>query len=258
MATVAPTRAAFAKGEPRFFVIMAFVMSGVIVAGFAFNLAMGRSSFALPLPYHIHAFIFMGWIALYLAQHVTVITGLRTAHVTLGRLAYVWIPAMVVAGIFIIYTSLRLNGGPFFFDLNEFLISNTAGLLCFGGIGYWALLRRRHTGWHRRLMLVAMSVLTGPGLGRLMPAPLMVPYAWEVIFGATLVFPVIAMIADWRRDGRVHPALPWGTAVYVASFAASMVLAYSPVGYAITERLVAGTAGAERPMEAYLPPEFAP
>lgn len=256
MATIAPTRAPFAKGETRFFVIMAFVMSGLIVSGFALNLALGRSSFALPWPYHVHGVIFMGWITLYLAQHITVATGQRAAHIALGRLAFVWIPAMVMAGGFIIYTSLRLNGGPFFFALNEFLISNFSGLLCFGALGYWALLRRRHTGWHRRLMLVAMSVLTGPGIGRMLPAPLMIPYAWEAIFLVTLVFPAIAMIADKRRDGRVHPALWWGTGVYVASFAASMALAYSPVGYAITAKVVAGTEGENRPMEAYLPPDF--
>lgn len=256
MATVAPARAAFAKGETRFFVIMAFAMSAIIVAGFTFNLSMGRSSFSLPLPYHVHAVIFMGWIALYLAQHVSVATGHRALHITLGKLAYLWVPAMVAAGVMIIYTSLRLHGGPFFFSLNEFLISNTAGLLCFGGLAYWALLRRRHTGWHRRLMLVAMAALTGPGIGRLLPGPLMIPYAWEAIFCVTLAFPAIAMIADKRRDGRVHPALWWGTGIYVASFVGSMLLAYSPVGIALTETLVAGTPGAERPMEAYLPPDF--
>ena len=72
-----------------------------------------------------------------------------------------------------------------------------------------------------------------------------------------LIFPAVAMIADKRRDGRVHPALWWGTGIYVASFVGSMLLAYSPVGIALTESLVAGTPGAERPMEAYLPPDFA-
>ena len=44
--------------------------------------------------------------------------------------------------------------------------------------------------------------------------------------------------------------------VNVAAFVLSMLLAYSRVGYAITEWVVAGTPGAERPMEAFLPPGF--
>jgi hypothetical protein len=40
-------------------------------------------------------------------------------------------------------------------------------------------------------------------------------------------------------------------------FAASMALAYSPLGIALTESVIAGTPGAARPMAAFLPPGFA-
>jgi hypothetical protein len=256
MATLAP-RGGRARESVRFFTIMAFVMAGIIVAGFSLNLAMGRSSFSLPLAFHVHGMIFMGWLALYLAQVVTIAGGNRALHIRLGQLAYAWIPAMVAAGTVIILVSARSTGGPFFFAKNEFLISNLAGLFAFGGIALWALRVRRHTGWHRRLLLVAMSILTGPGLGRLLPMPLFIPYAWPVAIGLTFVFPVIGMIADLRRHGRVHPAYWWGVGIDAAAFVLSMLLAYSPLGYAITDWVVAGTPGAARPMEAFLPPGFA-
>ena len=167
------------------------------------------------------------------------------------------IPAMVVAGSMIIVVSARTTGGPFFFAQNEFFISNLAGLFTFGGLALWSLRVRRHSGWHRRLMLVAMSVLTGPGLGRLLPMPLLIPHAWTATIVLTFVFPLIGMVADWRRDGRVHPAWWWGMGINVGVFAASMALAYSPVGYALTESVTAGSPGAERPMEAFIPPGFA-
>jgi hypothetical protein len=256
MATLAPSRSGPAQGT-RFFTIMSFVMAGVIVAGFSLNLAMGRSSFALPAAFHVHGMIFMGWLGLYLAQVVTIASGNVALHRSLGKLAYLWIPAMIAAGAMIILVSVRGSGGPFFFAQNEFLISNLAGLLVFGTLGIWALRVRRHTGWHRRLMLVAMSALTGPGLGRLLPMPLLIPYAWPVAVCASFTFGVIAMVYDWRAIGRVHPAYWWGMGINVGGFLASMALAYSPLGYAITEAVIAGTPGAERPMGPFLPPGFA-
>jgi hypothetical protein len=256
MATAARPQRTPVEGT-RYFTILAFVMAGVIVAGFSLNLAMGRSSFALPAAFHVHGMIFMGWLGLYLAQVVTIASGNVALHRSLGKVAYLWIPAMILAGTMIILVSLRGSGGPFFFAQNEFLISNLAGLLVFGGLALWALRVRRYSGWHRRLMLVAMSTLTGPGLGRLLPMPLFIPYAWPIAVGASFVFGVTAMVVDWRANGRVHPAYRWGMGINVSGFAVSMALAYSPLGYTITESVIAGTPGAARPMAAFLPPGFA-
>lgn len=244
------------QAERRFFLIMALAMALVTVSGFVVNLAIGRSSFAVPAAYHVHGVVFMGWVALYLAQAVTIASGKRELHIRLGKLAYLYVPLMVAMGIVIMVTVARRNGGPFFFGVNEFLVSNVALLLCFAGLALWSMRSRRHTGWHRRLMLCAMAILTGPGLGRLLPMPLFMEWAWTIGFLTTLIFPAFAMVADKRRHGAVHPAYWWGTGVYVATFAGSMLLAFSPVGYALTEAVIAGTPGAERPIEAFLPPGF--
>lgn len=244
------------RGNTRFFAVMAFVMSAIIVAGFSVNLAMGRSSFDVPIAYHVHAAIFMSWIGLYIAQHITASSGNWSLHAKLGKLAYLLVPLMVAAGSVIMIVVARRTGGPFFFDVNEFLISNFALVWCFGFLAFWALLRQRYTGWHRRLMLCAMAILVGPGVGRLLPLPLMIPNAWTITTAVTMIFPVIGMIADKRSTGRVHPAYWWGLGVYAGTFIASMMLAYSPLGYDLTQRVIAGTPGAERPMEAFLPPDF--
>ncbi|NVD44966.1 hypothetical protein [Qipengyuania atrilutea] len=256
MATLAPQRTRSVAGGTRFFTIMAFVMSAIIVAGFSVNLAFGRSTFAVPVSYHVHAVVFMGWIALFLAQHVTASSKNWALHRTLGKFAYFWVPAMVVVGTMIMLIVARRTGGPFFFNKSEFLISNIVTLWGFGGIAWWALRRQRYTGWHRRLFLVSMAMLVGPGIGRLLPMPLLIPYAWPISQALTFLFPVIGMIADKRATGSVHPAYKWGLGIYVGLFLASMVLAYSPLGYAMTEAFVAGTPGADRPMDPFLPPGF--
>src|SRR3546814_8921257 len=100
--------------EAHFFWIMAVIMSAIIVAGFSVNLVLGRSTFAVPLAYHVHAVVFFGWVALYLAQNGLVATNNIRLHRTLGLLAYPLAPLMVLLGIVIIITVLRRTGGPFF------------------------------------------------------------------------------------------------------------------------------------------------
>jgi len=256
MATIHPPHVAAPREQTRFFFVMALVMALVIVGGFTLQLAMGRSSFAVPAAYHLHAAVFMGWIGIYLMQHVTALRGQWALHAGFGRIAYLWIPLMLVFGSVLMVVVARRTGGPFFFHVSEFLWSNMMLLWCFGGLAFWALRRRRYTGWHRRLMLCAMAILTGPGLGRILPLPLMIPHAWTITTLATMVFPVIGMIADKRATGRVHPAYLWGLGIYAAVFVLSLVLAHSETGMAITRSVIADTPGELRPMEAFLPPGF--
>lgn len=254
---MATTFKVHADPERRFFQIMAWVMSLVIVAGFSMNLAMGRSSFDVPWPYHVHGVVFFIWVAIFLAQANFIAGGNVALHKRLGQIAYLWIPLMVVLGFTIMIFSMRRTGGPFFFDQNEFLISNSLGLLLFGGLAFAALRARRHTGWHRRLMLCAMAILTGPGLGRLLPMPLMMPNAWRIMIVITMIFPLIGMIADYRRNGKIHPAWFWGVGLVLGTQIVADIIAYSPLGISLTEQVLAGTPGAERPMAAFMPPEFA-
>jgi len=243
-----------ASNEEKFFFRMACVMAAVIVAGFATNLALGRSTFAVPLVYHIHAFVFFGWVVIFLAQNYLVSHDNLALHRKLGWIAVVWVPVMVALAVAIMFTSLRRNGGPFFFDQNEFMISNVLQLVCFAGLVGAAILQRRNTGWHRRLMFVAMAILTGPGLGRLLPMPLMIPHAWRIMVVVTMIFPIIMMIADKRRYGKVHPALLWGVGVVLVTQVVADLIAYSPLGESLTHMVIDGTPGAERPMAAFLPP----
>lgn len=259
MATMTDSAAAARKAPDReilFFRNMAVAMAITIVAGFSLNLAMGRSTFAVPLVYHLHAFVFFGWVALYLAQNFSITARNIQLHKTLGLLAYGWVPLMVVLGFAIILTSLRRTGSPFFFDQNEFLFSNLLQLVLFGAMVTTALRQRRHRGWHRRLMLTAMSILTGPGFGRLLPMPLLIPHAWHLAVAVPLVFPVLGMIADKRRSGRVHPAWFWGVGAIIVTQIVADMLAYSAWGIGITQQVVEGTPGAMRPMQAFLPPGF--
>lgn len=253
MASV-PYAAGTDRGEAGFFFTMACVMSATIVAGFAFNVIVGRSSFTAPLVVHLHAVVMMGWVGLYLAQNTLIFSGNVALHRRLGWLSAVFLPLMLVMALLITRYSLQVAGGPPFFDQNQFLFSNPLQLAGITGIVAWAIAMRRNTSWHRRLMYCGFAMLLGPSIGRLLPAPLFIPYAWYVtaVLPAVL-FILIGMIADRRRYGAVHPAWFWGIGVILGLQVIADLAAYSPLGYSVTNWFLAGTPGAERSMEAFFP-----
>ena len=254
MATI-PYSTGTDRGEARFFFTMACVMAATIVAGFTFNIATGRSSFSLPWLVHFHAWVMMAWVGLYLTQNFLVFSNTIAIHRRLGWLSLVLVPAIVAMGLLITRWTMQTRGGPPFFDQNQFLISNPLQLVGFAGLAAWAVAIRKNTGWHRRLMFCAFATLTGPGVGRLVPAPYLIPYAWyaTAILPAVL-FPAIGMLADKRRYGAVHPAWLWGVGLVLAIQVVADLIGYSDAGIAFTERVLAGTPGAERPMAAFFPP----
>jgi hypothetical protein len=230
---------------------MTLIMAMVTIAGFAYHFAMGRSTFAVPWPYHVHGAVFFCWVALFVIQTRFADRGTIALHRRLGWIAALLLPLVLVMGAMIV--SLRRSGGPFFFAQNEFLWGNLLLLPCFGGLVVTAVLRRRETDWHSRLMLTSMATLTGPGISRLLPMPLMIPWSWHVTVMITLVFPIAGMVIDKRKYGAVHSAWLWGAGAVLAVHVLSTLIAYTPQGIALTEAIVVGTPGAERPMKAFLP-----
>jgi hypothetical protein len=253
MATLAEPMARALRRD-RFFLILSLLMIAVIIAGFSFNLAMGRSSFGVPLVYHAHAFVFMGWVMLFLAQTFLVATENVRLHRTLGWVAVAWVPLMVVMGMVIMLHVMRTSGGPPFFGAPEFLLGNPAQLLCFAGLVFAAIVNRTRSDWHRRLMLCAMAILTGPGWGRLLPVPFMIPWSWVVaalVFPS--IFPLIGIARDKLRLGRVHPAWLWGLGAMAGSFLVAEAIALTPLGTSLTQWVLAGSPGAARDFAPHFP-----
>lgn len=256
MATLAQPANVPAVGDERFFLRAAILMAAVIVAGFSFQLAMGRSTFASPVRVHAHAVLFMGWVTIYLLQNILVVTGRIDLHRKLGWVAAVWLVPMVISGLLVTAVMVRNGTVPFFFRPLQFLIFDPVAVLTFGGLTIAAILLRRKTEWHRRLHFCGMSMLLAPGFGRLLPMPLLQPWAWESTFAASMLFPLAGAWADLRRSGHVHPAWKCGIAVMIGSFALTEAITYSPVGTAIYDAVTAGWPGAAvQPLDFPPPPE---
>lgn len=258
MATLAPNLsdvpASAAGSEQRFFFKLACAMALLMVAGFSTQFLMGRSTFAAPLRVHAHAVIYFGWVMLFVAQANAAMRRDFAMHRTLGKLAAVWIPMMIAAALVVIVAKTRAGQAPFFFFPQEFLIANPATLVCFAGLTAWAVANRRRSDWHMRLHVCAFAAISGPGFGRLLPMPLLTPYAFEAAVLAGLIFPVVGMVRDLRVHGRVHPAWLRGTAAIVVTLIAADAIARSPIGDALYRTAVAGSPGAAVPGLALPPP----
>ena len=232
-----------AVDDRRFFLKMAIAMAVVIMLGFSMQVAMGRSTFAAPVLLHVHALVFFGWTALFVLQSALVDRGTMALHRRLGWIAVGWAAVVVMLGIYMTVMMVRRGAAPFFFTPSLFLFMNVLGVLCFGGLFAAAIRLRRRTDWHRRLMLCAMATLTGPAIGRLLPMPLLIPWAAWGVTAAVLIFPIIGAFADRRRTGRVHRAWIWGIATIVAVQFAMEIAAASPPGLALYRMVVVGGAG---------------
>jgi uncharacterized membrane protein len=256
MATLVEQPSSFSAGDERFFLRAAIMMTIVIVAGFSLQLAMGRSTFDSPTRVHVHAVLFMGWVAIYLTQNVLVATDRIHLHRRLGWLAAAWMAAMVVSGIFVTVFLVRAGTVPFFFQPIHFLIFDPLAVLTFAGLTTAAILLRRRTEWHRRLHFCGMTILLAPAFGRLLPLPLLQPWSWETTYAVILLFPLAGVWADIRRSGRAHPAWKWGIGTIVGSMLLTQAIAYSPVGLAIYNKVTEGSPGAAvNPLAFSSPPE---
>jgi hypothetical protein len=256
MASVIDRPVSARVGTERFFLGAAIAMTIVIVAGFSNQFAAGRSTFYSPPLVHAHAIIFMGWVMIYLAQNFLVATDRMAIHRRLGWLAAGWMVPMIVLGFAVTVAMVRRGQVPFFFQPLHFLLFDPLSVLTFAGLTSAAIVQRHRTEWHRRLHLCGMATLMSPGFGRLLPMPLLQPWAWEMSFAAGLLFPIAGVIADVRRSGRVHPAWRWGIATMVGGFALIEAITYSGAGQALYSVVTADSPGAAvPPLEFADPPE---
>lgn len=242
MATLAATYEEPVRAE-RFFANLAIVMTLVVFLGFTNHLVAGRSTFASPPRVHLHAVTFMGWATLFVAQSWLATRGPFWLHRKLGWIAVAWLAGMVVTGLSVILAVVREGTSPFFFQPQHFLIANPLSLLLFVGLTLAAVRMRQRTDWHARLHICGMTMIMGPAFGRLLPMPLLIPYAFQSAVAAAVVFPLAGMYRDLRRTGRVHPAWWWGLACLAILLVLPGLLAPTRVGDGLYRTVTAGTPG---------------
>lgn len=221
-----------------FFLTMAIAITLTVVIGFSVSFARPQTAFAsAPLHVHLHAAVFSLWIALYLVQNALVARGRFALHRALGLFGAVWVLVMVAVGIHTTVMALTLHRVPPFFPPGVFLVLDVAGVLTFATLTLAAVAVRRDAAWHKRLMLCGTVMVMSPALGRLLPMPLLGPWASWAVSGTMLIYVLVAALYDKTTRGRVHPAYAWGAGAIVLTQLLIAGLGFSPPVLALAERL---------------------
>lgn len=217
---------------------MAIGLALFIVFGFLqFALRGFVDPVAAPFWVHLHGVLMLAWLGLLIVQPTLVSQGNFARHRQFGRIGGLLALFITCLGIFTGVASLMLNRFPPFFSPPYFLALTVTESLVFGVMVAWAIRRRRATDWHRRLMIGATIIILEPALGRLLPIPLMGPWAEPAVALCQLV--VVAIIAsyDQRSRGAVHPATWAVAAIVIATRVSISLLSMAPPVIALATRL---------------------
>jgi hypothetical protein len=223
--------------ERGFFLIMAIAIAVTVVAGFALQLAAGRSTLASPWWVHVHGLTFLGWLGIYLRQNLLVWRGQTGSHRRFGRFAGAYVGWMVLVGIGATLLSVSSGRTPPFFEPNVFLVMDLLTVAVFAGLTWAAVRMRARTDWHRRLMLCGAIQVMTPGVGRLLPLPLLGTWIIWTIWAVILVYAAVAVTYDLVTRGKVHPAYLWGFGAITLAVALMRPLAFTPPVLAATRVL---------------------
>ena len=168
---------------------------------------------SLTLLYQAHGAFFTAWVALLVAQ-TALVAGHRTdVHRTLGAAGVVLAAVVFVVGVAVSVETLRRNGGPPGGDPRKFFAIPVGDIIVFGALVSAAVVQRRHSETHKRLMLLATISLLTAAVGRFLRQVGM-GGAPNLFFG-TDVFVLVLVLYDLASRGRVHPATLWGGALVV-------------------------------------------
>lgn len=173
----------------RFYVGIVLLMIAIVIAGFwpsYFGPLFRGFAPNVPWVIHLHAVMFMGWMALLLTQVLLVSTGRTRAHRKLGTFGIGYGVLILVIGVAVSFAAplhhLAVDGWQID-RAGDLLLSGLSDVAMFAGFFGAAIACRRRPETHKRLIVLATIALILPGAGRLVLAvfglqPLIVLTVW--------------------------------------------------------------------------------
>lgn len=184
---------------------------------------------------HAHGLVMTLWIGLFLTQVSLVAARRVDLHRRLGLAGALLAAIVVIVGIATAIEGARhgVSPGP---PPLVFLAIPIGVVLVFGIFVSAAVLMRRRSDWHKRLMLIASLAVLTPAIARI---PVDTLHAGGIVAFLAVTDLLVIACASWDavRNRRLHPAFGWGVLFLVLWQAATLAFAGSSAWMSIARRL---------------------
>jgi hypothetical protein len=162
---------------------------------------------------HLHGVVFSLWILLFLAQVGLIAGNRRDLHRTLGMAGAALAVAMVVVGTLTGLQGVARASGPPGIPPLQWLAIPLFDMPFFAILVGSALVLRKNSQAHKRLLLITMIGLMAPAVAR-MPLPPGLFRLGPMVVSDLLILPLVAWDLGTRR--RIHVATVAGAALLLA------------------------------------------
>ena len=238
---VAPLPARTLRSDRPLFVGSVILVLVIVFAGFAQTFYL-KSWFGTPPLSNLlflHGVVMSAWLGLFVVQTALVEVGRTDLHRRLG-VAGAALAVLVVA----IGVASALDAGRRGFSPapevtpQMFLAIPLVDMLLFALLVGLALAKRRNSGTHKRLMLLATVNMLTPAVARL-PIDALRQAGLPAFFSITIACVILIVVIDTVRHRRLHPAFGWGAALLIAAVPARIALAQTDAWVSFAGRLIA-------------------
>lgn len=237
---IAPRRrrrfVAYHKWDRNFFLTFLLLCWLGVVMGFVPALLKrqaGHADYPAPLILEIHGTAFSAWMILLTVQIGLIRTRRPQLHMRLGMIGVALVPLMAVSAFLSeVYSQrFRFTHPP---NSQAFFIIAIYYVVAFAALATAALAARKNPSAHKRLILLATSVIVGAAYGRWWGNPLFelvgdgevgmlintYAGAWMLMLGAA--------VYDWWTRGRLHPVYELGIPAILLGQIATTLIYHSP------------------------------
>ena len=191
----------------------------------------------LNLLLHVHGVVMSGWVVLLVVQSSLIVAHRPQWHRTLGAIGGAWAVLVVALGsVTTVHAAARevqAHTAMAPMDVTIMWLELTQMLL-FAGFIAAALLMRRRTDYHKRLMLLTIACMLPSAIARLPVSGV----TNEIILIGLNAFVIVCVGLDSLRFRRLHPAFGWGAAAFLLAMNGAFYFANRPDWVALGTRLV--------------------